>query len=150
MGGTISGCYDDMLLCWSYFFFFQAEDGIRDYDVTGVQTCALPICRDADVYPEFGRAMGQLARFAKPIIDEEAPLPDSVDPRELMKLLGLSRRFRALGDDLATLQYKLTIMSAVDFLREWFECDELIAPMSCSGIIGTMLGVKSQIGRAHV
>src|SRR2546426_348159 len=28
------------------FFFFQAEDGIRDYKVTGVQTCALPICRD--------------------------------------------------------------------------------------------------------
>ena len=26
-------------------FFFQAEDGIRDYDVTGVQTCALPIFR---------------------------------------------------------------------------------------------------------
>src|SRR6266498_5189041 len=29
------------------FFFFQAEDGIRDADVTGVQTCALPICRPA-------------------------------------------------------------------------------------------------------
>src|SRR2546426_7406705 len=27
------------------FFFFQAEDGIRDYKVTGVQTCALPIYR---------------------------------------------------------------------------------------------------------
>src|SRR3989442_3358183 len=26
------------------FLFFQAEDGIRDADVTGVQTCALPIC----------------------------------------------------------------------------------------------------------
>src|SRR5437867_12115005 len=26
-----------------YFFFFQAEDGIRDRTVTGVQTCALPI-----------------------------------------------------------------------------------------------------------
>src|ERR671935_2169134 len=26
------------------FFFFQAEDGIRDTSVTGVQTCALPIC----------------------------------------------------------------------------------------------------------
>ena len=26
-----------------YFFFFQAEDGIRDVAVTGVQTCALPI-----------------------------------------------------------------------------------------------------------
>src|SRR2546426_8449194 len=28
-----------------FFFFFQAEDGIRDYKVTGVQTCALPISR---------------------------------------------------------------------------------------------------------
>src|SRR5690606_37815770 len=27
------------------FFFFQAEDGIRDFHVTGVQTCALPICK---------------------------------------------------------------------------------------------------------
>src|SRR5260221_7847142 len=31
------------------FFFFQAEDGIRDHCVTGVQTCALPICRVAPV-----------------------------------------------------------------------------------------------------
>src|SRR2546426_8540452 len=30
-------------MCTSMFFFFQAEDGIRDYKVTGVQTCALPI-----------------------------------------------------------------------------------------------------------
>src|SRR5437667_5553946 len=29
-----------------YLFFFQAEDGIRDRDVTGVQTCALPIFVD--------------------------------------------------------------------------------------------------------
>src|SRR5256885_6159161 len=27
------------------YFFFQAEDGVRDYKVTGVQTCALPIYR---------------------------------------------------------------------------------------------------------
>ena len=27
-----------------FFFFFQAEDSIRDHCVTGVQTCALPIC----------------------------------------------------------------------------------------------------------
>src|SRR5690625_7995689 len=30
---------------YSFGFFFQAEDGIRDGHVTGVQTCALPICR---------------------------------------------------------------------------------------------------------
>src|SRR5256885_2576456 len=32
-----------MMFIFSFFFFFQAEDGIRDYKVTGVQTCALPI-----------------------------------------------------------------------------------------------------------
>src|SRR5256885_5035315 len=32
-----------MLYFVCIFFFFQAEDGIRDYKVTGVQTCALPI-----------------------------------------------------------------------------------------------------------
>src|SRR5690606_39970497 len=31
------------VLSCSLFFFFQAEDGIRDFHVTGVQTCALPI-----------------------------------------------------------------------------------------------------------
>src|SRR2546429_4543306 len=31
-----------------FFFFFQAEDGIRDVAVTGVQTCALPICHLGD------------------------------------------------------------------------------------------------------
>src|SRR5256885_6765677 len=33
------------------FFFFQAEDGIRDYKVTGVQTCALPISGDVATRP---------------------------------------------------------------------------------------------------
>src|SRR5437879_9781026 len=32
----------EVLCC--FLFFFQAEDGIRDTSVTGVQTCALPIC----------------------------------------------------------------------------------------------------------
>src|SRR5260370_19400707 len=35
-----------MVLC-VVFFFFQAEDGIRDSSVTGVQTCALPISKKA-------------------------------------------------------------------------------------------------------
>src|SRR5438445_2640826 len=37
-----------------YFFFFQAEDGIRDIGVTGVQTCALPICSQLVVIPLVG------------------------------------------------------------------------------------------------
>ena len=46
-GGLISGGIGIVvvlfLLNGCCFFFFQAEDGIRDYKVTGVQTCALPI-----------------------------------------------------------------------------------------------------------
>src|SRR3989475_1451720 len=34
-----------IVLLFCVFFFFQAEDGIRDLTVTGVQTCALPICK---------------------------------------------------------------------------------------------------------
>src|SRR6266851_8656132 len=39
------------------FFFFQAEDGIRDRDVTGVQTCALPISGWRSQLDELPRAV---------------------------------------------------------------------------------------------
>src|SRR5256886_10680760 len=39
---------DDVHSVDCFFFFFQAEDGIRDLTVTGVQTCALPILRNLD------------------------------------------------------------------------------------------------------
>src|SRR2546427_2232744 len=41
----MSSCYRlfNKFVSYFYFFFFQAEDGIRDLTVTGVQTCALPI-----------------------------------------------------------------------------------------------------------
>src|SRR5690606_41004223 len=44
--GVLGGRRCFCCLCLSFlcfFFFFQAEDGIRDFHVTGVQTCALPI-----------------------------------------------------------------------------------------------------------
>src|SRR2546426_4487908 len=43
------------MLCY-FFFFFQAEDGIRDYKVTGVQTCALPIYDAPPARTRGGRA----------------------------------------------------------------------------------------------
>src|ERR1019366_8046636 len=36
-------------------FFFKAEDGIRDWSVTGVQTCALPICHRLSVTGSMGK-----------------------------------------------------------------------------------------------
>src|SRR3712207_7897706 len=47
----------------SVFFFFQAEDGIRDIGVTGVQTCALPIFEVPDSSTTDIEATEDLARF---------------------------------------------------------------------------------------
>src|SRR5207249_9649892 len=52
------------LMYFIFFFFFQAEDGIRDRNVTGVQTCALPISRSPSTSPTGSRARPISARFA--------------------------------------------------------------------------------------
>ena len=105
--------------------------------------------RDAEVYPEFGLAMTRLARFAKQVIDEPAPDPASLDPRELFRLLRLGRAMKSFDAEMRYLNFKLMTMSAVDFLDQWFESDVLKGPMSVSGIIGTFLGVRSP-GTAYV
>jgi len=104
---------------------------------------------DAEVYPEFGVAMTRMAAFVKHIIDNPPPDPASLSLREIGKTLGLGRRLQKLGDQDAYLHMKLLTLSAVDFLELWFENDFLKAPMSASGIIGTMLGVRSP-GTAYV
>src|SRR3712207_8339272 len=45
-----------ILMCY-YLFFFQAEDGIRDIGVTGVQTCALPIYAHVARHPAWRREL---------------------------------------------------------------------------------------------
>src|SRR5437868_11798894 len=55
-----------------FFFFFQAEDGIRDRNVTGVQTCALPIsdqlAEDVRIEEQAAERLGQ----ARVVVDEQA------------------------------------------------------------------------------
>jgi phytoene dehydrogenase-like protein len=104
---------------------------------------------DAEAYDEYGKAMVEMGRFVKPILNMTPPDPSSLDPRGLRDLLFLVRRFRALSDDDKYNQIQLMTMSAVDFLDQWFETDVLKATMSASGIIGTFLGVRSP-GTAYV
>src|SRR2546429_6522145 len=59
------------------FFFFQAEDGIRDVAVTGVQTCALPISTSYGYRVRARDAAGNLSGFS-PIA--AATTPDTVPP----------------------------------------------------------------------
>src|SRR5690606_2378719 len=69
-GGQCSGA--SVSVCGLFSFFFQAEDGIRDFHVTGVQTCALPISEDA-IIVRGARMLATLAPFA----DELAVYPGS-------------------------------------------------------------------------
>ena len=93
--------------------------------------------------------MSQLARFTKSIIDNPAPNPASLNPGELVQALRTGRGLKEANTDQRYLYLKLLTMSAADFLDQWFESDVLKAPMSCSGIIGTFLGVRSP-GTAYV
>ncbi len=105
--------------------------------------------RDAEVYRRFGQEMAELGRLVKPLIDEPAPDPLTRDPRELLRIAKLGKQIRGQGDAWLDANVKMMTMSAVDFLSEWFECEQLIAPMSVSGIIGTFLGIRSP-GTAYV
>src|SRR5690606_39659395 len=56
-------CLPDLL---SIVFFFQAEDGIRDFHVTGVQTCALPICDGHQEAEEKNQRPSQVGHALRP------------------------------------------------------------------------------------
>src|SRR2546422_7099645 len=80
---------------WCLFFFFQAEDGIRDVAVTGVQTCALPILVDGtfiagtdDFYQRISRVF-EAARNNSPAVifidDADAIFEDRSEERRVGK-----------------------------------------------------------------
>ena len=75
--------------------------------------------------------------------------PTDNDPRPLMPLAGLARRFAQLPERQQAVFVQLMTMSAKDFLDQWFETDPLKATMSASGIIGTYQGIRSP-GTAYV
>jgi phytoene dehydrogenase-like protein len=104
---------------------------------------------DAEAYDEYGKAMIDMAHFVKPIMNMTPPDPASLNPKGLLDLLTMGRRFQKLSADDKYNQVQLMTMSAVDFLDQWFETDVLKATMAASGIIGTFLGVRSP-GTAYV
>ncbi len=104
---------------------------------------------DAEAYFEYGKAMVEMARFVKPMLSMTPPDPASLNPKGLLDLLTMGRRFQKLSPDDKYNQVQLMTMSAVDFLDQWFETDVLKALMAASGIIGTFLGVRSP-GTAYV
>src|SRR5258706_157233 len=90
-----------------FFFFFQAEDGIRDWSVTGVQTCALPILGAAPLNlptPTVERDQTVSRRFkpsSRTTLNGEQPYPwDRLQPQDVMSRhrgAKLPRRYELLG-----------------------------------------------------
>src|SRR5437762_8126365 len=111
---TLSNFENYILVLFS-FFFFQAEDGIRDTSVTGVQTCALPILRPGCGRAAHLRLVGgarllQAAAGWRPAavrdLDAAAqrdrraapgPCPDRHDRRHYDPLPSYARRYDAVG-----------------------------------------------------
>src|SRR2546430_4348509 len=81
---------------YRWFFFFQAEDGIRDLTVTGVQTCALPIFAAAQRVESGGATV--------PDIQAALSQPEKIDfglaPPEPLTLMDVEydERFEAVRD----------------------------------------------------
>src|SRR2546430_9932020 len=88
-------------ICDGAFFFFQAEDGIRDLTVTGVQTCALPIYLGPIIYPrtpaegaESGKFQAVLATKSELVRNElrKALVATGISPKEIEQRLRSEER----------------------------------------------------------
>jgi len=105
--------------------------------------------RDAEAYEEYSREMYFMAKAVKYILGIIPPDPTSLNPKDLLGLVGMGKHFLGLGEEKLYTLTKLMTMSAADFLEQWFESDPLKATLSASGIIGTYLGPRSP-GTAYV
>src|SRR2546427_8578558 len=75
----------------SFFFFFQAEDGIRDLTVTGVQTCALPILGRYQIVREIARSNDIVYEALDPVMGRRVAVKELAVPASLQ---GAARRER--------------------------------------------------------
>src|SRR5215213_10655561 len=99
---------------FNFFFFFQAEDGIRDWSVTGVQTCALPILKRTRPTGEEARQIANELRnwVAKEIGPIAKPkdirfgdnLPKTRSGKIMRRLLRSIAKGEAITQDTSTLE----------------------------------------------
>src|SRR2546422_2424289 len=75
------------VIIYCVFFFFQAEDGIRDVAVTGVQTCALPIF-DVVGYRRHGHNEGDEPAYTQPVMYERIKQTPTARQRYADRLVG--------------------------------------------------------------
>ncbi len=99
--------------------------------------------RDAEAFLKYRAAMTAVGGVVEALLTAPPPDVDSLDPRDLWNLLGVGRRFRALGKQDAYRLLRWAPMPVADFVTEWFESPLLRAAVCGSGVSGTMLGPRS-------
>ena len=105
--------------------------------------------RDAEMMPRFTDLMYKMAHAVKPILGYTPPDPNRQGWKDLRTARDLGKHMSSLDRQTFAELTKLMTMSADDFLAEYFETDLMRATVGLSGIIGTMLGLKSP-GTAYV
>src|SRR5207302_2278911 len=85
-------------LLFCFFFFFQAEDGIRDFHVTGVQTCALPISGPKRQQIARGRVFCCISNDRRQRWSQSPAVRESVRGRSEERRVGKECRSRWSGD----------------------------------------------------
>lgn len=101
---------------------------------------------DAEAYPEYQAYLGRAADFVRDVVWRTAPA--SLSLRSLREGGSVAWRLKKLGRE-AFEFVDLMTMSIYDFLRKWFESDQLIATLGYMGSIGTFKGPKTP-GSAYV
>src|SRR5438876_8071307 len=119
-----------MLLVFVSFFFFQAEDGIRDGRVTGVQTCALPISF---------REPERLIRLYEHSSDDAFPF-NMVAGGIFAAWKDQSHGFSDLAIVSSSEEYNLSGASG--------QLPEKVRAAACSWVLFPTLGVEPALGRA--
>jgi phytoene dehydrogenase-like protein len=105
--------------------------------------------RDAEMMPKYNQMMYEMAFAVKPILGYVPPNLPYPGLRGAATLWDFAKHIKSLDKKSFEQFCKVMTMSADDFLLEWIETPALRALAGISGIIGTMLGVKSP-GTAYV
>src|SRR5256885_7550385 len=137
------------------FFFFQAEDGIRDYKVTGVQTCALPIFswKHEDPirrhYYDSGANEG-IGFYAEEMMLQAGLFDDSPHTREIIYNFMRLRALRVEVDVKLALG-EFTLEQAAKYLQEKVPMDEQTARQEAIAFSTSPGGAMTyQIGKLQI
>ncbi|MEO1199549.1 MAG: NAD(P)/FAD-dependent oxidoreductase [Pseudomonadota bacterium] len=103
---------------------------------------------DADIYPEFDRALADTTEVFRKLLWETPFDPTKRDWKTFKQAAGFALRNRKYGRKFFDVA-KLVTMSAYDFLSEWFEDDRIKAVLAYYASIGTFAGPRSP-GSAYV